>query len=803
MRRFLAAILTGLIALAPVEASAWRQGSPVTRTQKNLVTDYGATCNGIADDTSAFLAFKAAFQNNTPVTLTLPNGGNCTFGPVSGAGMFPFQGIGNLIVSGYGATLTNSIPSQNILFGGQGEFADGKHSARTVTANPGDSCVTLVNYPQINVTGIANAAGTSTITASIDATGLMTVTAVGTGTLAVNQFVFGAGTTVGTDQTPPGSYIKSLGTGAGGTGTYQLNSAVALGSQTLTTNGALRLTVSSTAGYANGNTVPIAGIVGNSNLTNAALGLQLIKVVDGTHIDLWQSTFPTGATYTSGGTVGGDQTGLYTVGNPVLMTGWDNQGIWNTPFGFPSNQRWFEHKTVTSKNSSTHQVCFDTALANTYLSTWPQYNTGNAFQVDAGGPATLYALDPSWETTQEYQGFNYVNPNFQTTAVGRNIKFTDFTWNGTNCGGPSQDQTYTWQNVSASTCNIEVDKMITTLNVTGGSTGFWKFQSSSTGTANFTNTTLVKEMNGTPVVFNGNNVTFQDTGGSNGGFQPGVAAYGSSNEVNCTNCTITNHVAVGGIQQTVDASWTFGATGIITIPLWQNYGSDAPRTRVFTPGTNFFLGNASFQTGALGQVTGVTQDLDNVYVQTSFTTGFPFTPTNIRTHPAPKFNCPGCTGSTDALSLAQCPANAPLFSCQVITYTGGAAGTTTVPSPLVWGNLTSITFTTPVLYAGAGALSFNLNQFSNWPMRKTSDNTTVSFGTAFGGGPNIDMKTNGTRVLSQSSVTGAVGTDVLHAAGTQLWVGGQGNNANFSANTAGTPPQVIVNMQTNQGVVGP
>lgn len=64
------------------------------------------------------------------------------------------------------------------------------------------------------------------VTGSI-AGSVMTVTAVSSGTLAVGQTIIGAGVADGTR-------IASLGTGAGGTGTYNLNLSQTIGSETLT-----------------------------------------------------------------------------------------------------------------------------------------------------------------------------------------------------------------------------------------------------------------------------------------------------------------------------------------------------------------------------------------------------------------------------------------------------------------------------------------------------------------------------------------------------------------------------------------
>lgn len=62
----------------------------------------------------------------------------------------------------------------------------------------------------------ANLMGSNaSVTASLASTGVLTVTAVASGTLAVGQLITGAGI-------PANTYILSLGTGTGGTGTYNL-----------------------------------------------------------------------------------------------------------------------------------------------------------------------------------------------------------------------------------------------------------------------------------------------------------------------------------------------------------------------------------------------------------------------------------------------------------------------------------------------------------------------------------------------------------------------------------------------------
>jgi hypothetical protein len=81
-------------------------------------------------------------------------------------------------------------------------------------------------------------------TGSITAAGLLTVTAVTSGTIAVNQIITGTGV-------PAGTRIVSLGTGSGGTGTYNVSTNVAVSSTTIT-GGAPVLRISAEKGTGGG-----------------------------------------------------------------------------------------------------------------------------------------------------------------------------------------------------------------------------------------------------------------------------------------------------------------------------------------------------------------------------------------------------------------------------------------------------------------------------------------------------------------------------------------------------------------------
>ncbi|WP_164937552.1 hypothetical protein [Bradyrhizobium guangxiense] len=257
------------------------------------------------------------------------------------------------------------------------------------------------------------------------------------------------------------------------------------------------------------------------------------------------------------------QASIFTVGSYALITGFDLQGIWQAPYGYPSNPHWFEYVKVISVDASAGTVTLAAPLKNTYKSTWPNYNSGSQFEVDAGGPATLYALDPSWDTQVEYRGLTISQDKFQTYANGRSVTYRDVKFTGYNCGVPTQN--YLWQaiNTDMSNCNLEVDKLITSMVMNNVIINQLKFQSSSTDLVTISGSTIKTQLTGTP-----KKAVISDTKIAD--FRPGAYAYGRSDEVICTNCTIGSFNPAGVFEtgfgsNPVQVSYAM-SNGVISFP---------------------------------------------------------------------------------------------------------------------------------------------------------------------------------------------------------------------------------------------
>lgn len=640
-------------------------------------------------------------------------------------------------------------------------------------------------------------------------TGVLTVTSVEDGTLAVGQVVYGNGSWNGTggSTSAPTNIISQISGTPGGVGTYQLsNRTTGGGSGKYQSQANIRVTLNSTTGLTSGDTLFLNNIVGQGQLTQRSNGLFWIKVINSTDIDLFQMTFD--GAYTSGGTGGGDRTSLFPVGSKIMVGGWANQAYYGAPYGYPSNPHWFEYRTVVSTNSTTHEVCVDAPFVNQYKSTWPQYNTGrNIFEVDQGGPATIYVLDPSWETTVEFKDLSLITPNGQTTSNGRSITWRNVKMVGAHCAIPTQNVTHTWVNVDASTCQIETDKIVGTWNITGGSIKKINVQSSSIDTINVDGT-AIDAWFGSPKKLNIQNSTATST------IQVGTLAYGASDESICTNCTTPDFGRNTPIDRANEAShpWSMSG-GVITIPNAFSASGCCQyaetQTRILVPGHYVAWqgaggGGTVAQMGRFFKVVDVTQDVDNTYVQTSEAGGFPLgawttNGLSVVPHPAPKLTTSFTGGSgNNAIVFNGCPAQSPMFSCANFTYTGtSTSGTTPLYSPAIWGVLDTFTFTNNVPYTGAGALGWTLTRFANIQVLKT-DLTTTNFGAT----NMINTKLpsgagGGTRTLTPAGATGTQSLDSLTPPPTDAWFGGD-TQVIFTANTPSDSPQVTMTLRTNQ-----
>ena len=205
---------------------ALNQYAPATYGQKAFVNKFGQM---VAAAAGSF------------VTTDVSSAGTITSAHIDNGVTIGVAGNVLTVVTGSGLEVGQNIidPATSLVIGTITSLGTGTGGAGTYNLNQN------ANYPAVSTFTVANftATGASGATASF-ATNVMTVTIAPTaGSFAVGQFIQAAGVAAGT-------YITSLGTGTGGTGTYNLSTTpgtiaaeAAAGSGWIETPWSVKLTV--------------------------------------------------------------------------------------------------------------------------------------------------------------------------------------------------------------------------------------------------------------------------------------------------------------------------------------------------------------------------------------------------------------------------------------------------------------------------------------------------------------------------------------------------------------------------------
>jgi hypothetical protein len=500
------------------------------------------------------------------------------------------------------------------------------------------------------------------------------------------------------------------------------------------------------------------------------------------------------------------QSSLFTVGRWALITGYDLQG-----YGFPTNPHYFEYVQIAVKDPSTGVITFASPLKNTYKSTWPHYSSGGAYEPDHGGPATLYALDPSWDTEVEYQGLTISRPNAQTYANGRSVTYRDVTFTGTGSGIPTQNMLWQCINCTIANADMEADKLVSSMVVTGSTIKTILFQSSSIDLFTMDRSTITGYLLGTPKKAVISNSTIK-------ALLPGAFVYGRSDELVCTDCIIGS-MPLGGNRYTgpsgagIDTNFTMSG-GVITIPMTGNSAVDAMAASWAVPSTNVVWQDADRTSISMFQVVDVIRDANNTYVKTNQSGGFP--PYNhanngilsLRTHPAPKITFTnssatapaGTNDGSDAYYLSQAPARAPLYSYSKRTYDGSVVN---VSGTHLWGNLVSLKMNVTKAYSGPDS------RVAIQPLGWYDWTTKPSDLSLYGYVPTINLKFAGERAViisgSNQTITGVQSGDTVPSLPeVPLWWANRvwGHMMNdISSENPSYRPLITVEVITDQGII--
>lgn len=572
-------------------------------------------------------------------------------------------------------------------------------------------------------------------------------------------------------------------------------------SNVVVSGGTYRLTVSDTSSFSTGQILRVSGVVAATGTTSFLNGLQFMTVVSPGVLDVQNPSNLQPMTYSSGGAIN-DYAGLFSLGQYVLVGGSDVQAIYRSGgYGAPSNPAVYEYAKIQSINLTTGQVCFTSPLANTYKSTWPNYDVGGNFGPDPGGGATLWSLASAWDTDFRVYGLTNLSPSGQTSMAGRSVYAQDIMDTGTPSMFATQVGTFVGVNYSA-TGSYEIDKINGPWSCTGCSFNIMHVQSrSSSALMTLTNST-VTQLNGTPANIVLNNVSIPTQ------LQIGPSGYGTSSSFVGSSVTTpsfsTINVGVTAVQAAAGYSISGDTISIVqatvtAAPAWAVEGSyvcfygtreceDVAKVIAIgeSPlGTTTIKLNKSYAGGTWPAVQG-----SNV---------------NIRAHPMPAFTCPSCSGNDQLLGM-QGTAGGPAFSYWSQTYSG-TIGATAQATHKLWGKITS--FSMNVTNAGGGT-SFLLSQFNNWPMLAPQF-TAVSGGwNSSGSGPSVNAAIGGNRTITLGGTYSVAGTQSGDAGWSAadpsvMWLSGNSNSGpKYSSAPSGCPgagcPSVTVTIQTDQAI---
>lgn len=535
----------------------------------------------------------------------------------------------------------------------------------------------------------------------------------------------------------------------------------------------------------------------------------------------------------------------FTIGQWVIVTGLDLQG-----FGYPPNAHYFDYAKVSGISGAT--ISLDRTLAYSYKSTWPVYFAGSNLEADQGGPGTIYALDPSWDTEVEVRGLTIAKATALTYANGRSITYRDVIFTGSGCGVPTQNLSWSVINGTMTGCSIEADKLVGLVSFTGGVLNTIEFQSSSINALSMSGITVSGHIGGTPKAVSISNSTLAS-------FFPGALGYGRTDTVVCNVCAIAD-IGVRGVldkgagDNGVNNTYSMSG-GIITVPnvvsvssaanngsglirltvtstsafitgkyasvgassgdascsgTWQLTIIDATHVdlvgstfvatcsgsmgnvplRWAIPGTNLFW-TGQFTSETAFRVVDVTQDASNTYVQTTLAGTFPGVPLD-----------------TGKLYIQVHPA--PQFTCTSCTGAVDAVDLSQAPAGAPIYSYSRRTYTgntigfdggpisTMALWGAISSLTFNVSTAYtginnpltyHWPAVFDNYPSLKADFSVYNYAPIINLRASGTRVVTPAGVTGTQSGDSGLAVPEAVWFT-EGASAGASADISGENPSV-------------
>ncbi len=470
----------------------------------------------------------------------------------------------------------------------------------------------------------------------------------------------------------------------------------------------------------------------------------------------------------------------FTVGGWVAVAAFDMMA-----WGYPQNLWYFEYRKVTAIDPSSGVITLDAKLSNDYLSTYPLHKPGSAHSADMGGPATIFAMDPSWDTEIVFHGVTFSQAQ-DIYGNGRSVEYIDCKFAD---HGPAPSVSKHWKAVGTDVGPyVEVDKVVEFLELDNVTClqrkGILLFQSASIEKCVIKNSRIGK-LTGTP-----KHIVIQHTDINQ--LRIGATGYGNTLSLLMENCQVN-----ALIGNTVRVPWPPSSivSGRFTTP---NKGSAAKR---FVPGGKYFF-TAAGGTDNYGTpfvCTAITADETNNYFDTTLPESFSAPVDDkgnywVSAHPCPNVTVRDCHGCPDIANLSHAPPGRPLFEYARLMLTRDFA---TVGRVIIWGKLVKLRVNVLRAYTGALA-SLNLNVLGRFGAGVVGvDGFTLSKWN-----PVINLQIAGERIITPGTFTGNQTGDSNLSIGAVWFYNGLEPflSGNISADTEDKWPTVEVEVMTDQGI---
>ena len=474
----------------------------------------------------------------------------------------------------------------------------------------------------------------------------------------------------------------------------------------------------------------------------------------------------------------------FTVGGWVAVAAFDMMG-----WGYPQNLWYFEYRKVTAINPSTGVITLDAKLSNDYLSTYPLQSPGSASSADMGGPATIFAMDASWDTEIVFHGVTFSQAQ-DIYGNARSIEYIDCKFAD---HGPAPSVSKHWKAVGTDLGPyVEVDKVIELLELDDVTCvrghGLLLFQSASIEKCVIKNS-RIRKLTGTA-----KHMVIQHTEINQ--LKIGATGYGNTLSLLMENCQVNSLIA-----NTVRVSWSPSSIidGRFTTP--RKKGPTGSTTKRFVPGGKYFFTAAggAYNYGTPFVCTAITADGTNIYFDTTLPKSFsaPVDDSGnywVSAHPCPNVTVRDCHGCPDIVNLSQAPAGKPLFEYARLMLTGDFA---TIGRIIVWGTLVKLRVNVIRPYTG-GLATLNLNVLGQFGAGIVGvDGFTLSKWD-----PIINLKIAGERIITPGAFTGnQTGDSNLSIGAIWLYNGFSPRlSADISGDTEDKWPTVEIEVITDQGI---